>query len=129
MTARSAKREVRVPVTSAADLQAGDTAHFESPTMTVMGLVIDVRHAEGTVQVRAFGHDIWVDLDRFTTGARTAELTEAEETYTVAQIREAFAKHAGEDTWGVKAIYETGLIASLRGEYDEAGERPGEEKP
>ena len=43
---------------------------------------------------------------------------ETEETYTVAEIREAFAKHAGRDDCGVPAFYESGLIAALRGEYD-----------
>lgn len=40
------------------------------------------------------------------------------ESYTVAQIREAFRKHATPDDWGIKSFYEDGLIASLRGEYD-----------
>lgn len=41
------------------------------------------------------------------------------ENYTVAQIREAFAKHASKDDWGVPSFYDESLIAALRGEYDE----------
>lgn len=44
---------------------------------------------------------------------------DAAETYTVEQIREAFAKHASPDGWGVPSFYERGLVAALRGEYDE----------
>lgn len=40
------------------------------------------------------------------------------ENYTVAQIREAYAKHAGNDDWGIPAMYENILINALRGEYD-----------
>lgn len=40
------------------------------------------------------------------------------EAYTVAQIREAFAKHASPDDWGVPAFYVETMIAALRGEYD-----------
>lgn len=43
------------------------------------------------------------------------------EAYTIDQIHEAFAKHASPDDWGVQSFYETGLVAALRGEYDEAG--------
>jgi len=43
---------------------------------------------------------------------------EAREMFSVTQIREAFAKHSRPDDWGVPSFYETGLIASLRGEYD-----------
>lgn len=43
---------------------------------------------------------------------------EESETYTVAQIREAYAKHASYDDWGIRAFYEGGLINSLRGAYD-----------
>lgn len=45
-------------------------------------------------------------------------MSETEETYTVAQIREAFRKHAHDDDWGVPSFYEDGLIDALRGEYD-----------
>lgn len=38
--------------------------------------------------------------------------------YTVQQIREAFAKHAREDDWGVPKFSEVSLIAALRGEYE-----------
>lgn len=41
------------------------------------------------------------------------------ETYTIEQIREAFRKHASEDDWGIKAMYESILISALRGEYDD----------
>jgi hypothetical protein len=44
---------------------------------------------------------------------------EDRETYSVAQIREAFAKHAGPDDWNVPHFYEGGLINALRGKYDE----------
>lgn len=44
--------------------------------------------------------------------------TEERETYSVAQIRQAFVKHAFPDDWGVKSFYEDGLISALRGEYD-----------
>lgn len=115
MTARSTQRQV---VTNATDLQAGDTAHFESDTMTVLGIVIDVRHAEKTAQVRAFGHDVWIDLEHFTVGARDVEVDDQTETYTVAQIREAFAKHATPDDWSVPSFYEDGLVSALRGTYD-----------
>lgn len=43
---------------------------------------------------------------------------EADEVYTVEQIRQAYAKHASNDDWGVPSFYDTGLIAALRGEYD-----------
>lgn len=46
-------------------------------------------------------------------------MAESDETYSVRLIREAFAKHAAEDSWGVRNFYEDGLIAALRGEYDE----------
>lgn len=48
-----------------------------------------------------------------------SEDEEAHETYSVRQVREAFSKHASPDDWGVPAFYETGLIAALRGEYDQ----------
>lgn len=41
------------------------------------------------------------------------------ETYSVTQIRNAFTLHASRDDWGVPSFYEDGLIAALRGEYDE----------
>lgn len=47
-----------------------------------------------------------------------AHVQAAQEAYTVERIREAFAKHASPDDWGVPAFYEAGLIAALRGEYD-----------
>lgn len=40
------------------------------------------------------------------------------ETYTVAQIREAFNRHASNDDWGVPSFYESTLVRALRGEYD-----------
>lgn len=40
------------------------------------------------------------------------------EAYSVEEIREAFAKHASEDDWGVPKFYEGTLIAALRGEFD-----------
>lgn len=43
---------------------------------------------------------------------------EAEETYSVEQIRAAYAKHASDDDWGVPSFYDDSLIAALRGEYD-----------
>lgn len=48
-----------------------------------------------------------------------AKDAEESETYTVAQIREAYAKHANRDDWGVQAFYEGGLLNALRGVYDE----------
>lgn len=42
---------------------------------------------------------------------------EETETYSVAEIRAAFANHARDDDWGVPFFYDTGLIAALRGEY------------
>jgi hypothetical protein len=39
------------------------------------------------------------------------------DTYTVAQIREAFTRYAGCDDWGVPSFYEHSLVAALRGEY------------
>jgi hypothetical protein len=44
---------------------------------------------------------------------------ETGEAYTVAQIREAFARHAHKDDWGVLSFYENGLLAALRGEYND----------
>jgi hypothetical protein len=44
---------------------------------------------------------------------------EQDETYSVAQIRAAFHRHASPDDWGIPDFYEDGLIAALRGEYDE----------
>lgn len=44
---------------------------------------------------------------------------EKHETYSVSQIRKAFAKYATRDDWGVKFFYEISLIAALRGEYDD----------
>ena len=52
----------------------------------------------------------------------TVEESERFEAYTVEQIRKAFFKHSRLDDWGVPSFYEGGLIAALRGEYDEAGE-------
>lgn len=46
-------------------------------------------------------------------------MKEAEERYSVGEIREAFAKHSHPDDWGVPSFYETGLIAALRGQYDD----------
>ena len=45
---------------------------------------------------------------------------EETEVYTVAEIRAAFFMFAGIDSWGVPCLYEDGLIAALRGEYDAA---------
>jgi hypothetical protein len=47
---------------------------------------------------------------------------ETAETYSVAQIREAFAKHSSPDDWGVLSFYEGGLLSALRGEYDDLAE-------
>ena len=49
--------------------------------------------------------------------------TESEQTemYSVARIRAAFAESNCRDEWGLTALYEDGLIASLRGEYDGGG--------
>jgi hypothetical protein len=44
---------------------------------------------------------------------------EASEVYSVTEIRAAFANHASKDDWGVPAFYDSGLIAALRGEYDD----------
>jgi hypothetical protein len=52
-------------------------------------------------------------------GDEQGHTDEARETFTVSQIREAFAKHSGRDDWGVPSFYESGLIAALRGEYDD----------
>lgn len=49
-------------------------------------------------------------------------MDEQHETYSVAQIREAFAKHASPDDWGIPDFYEDGLIRALRGEYDDTDE-------
>ena len=57
-------------------------------------------------------------------GDERGQAGEARETYSVAQIREAFARHSHEDDWGVPCFYETGLLASLRGEYDRAEVSP-----
>ena len=43
---------------------------------------------------------------------------ETTETYSVQEIREAFAKHARPDDWNCPHFYEGGLIHALRGEYD-----------
>lgn len=40
------------------------------------------------------------------------------ESYTVEQIREAFARWASDDSWGVKAHYVNTLLSALRGEFD-----------
>lgn len=48
----------------------------------------------------------------------TVEESERFEAYTVAQIREAFAKHSHPDDWGVPCFYEFGLVSALRGKYD-----------
>ena len=42
----------------------------------------------------------------------------APESFTIEQIQAAFANNARPDDWGVKAFYETTLIAALRGQYD-----------
>jgi hypothetical protein len=42
---------------------------------------------------------------------------EYRETYSVAEIRAAFAQYASADDWGVPSFYEGGLISALRGEY------------
>lgn len=47
---------------------------------------------------------------------------EVREMYSVTEIREAFAKHATEDDWGIKSFYESTLISALRGEYKDQGE-------
>lgn len=54
-----------------------------------------------------------------------SEDPETAETYSVHQIREAFTKHASNDDWAVPSFYEDGLIAALRGEYDDPSTRPG----
>lgn len=43
---------------------------------------------------------------------------ESDETYSVAEIREAFADYASGDDWGVKSFYEDALISALRGHYE-----------
>lgn len=45
-------------------------------------------------------------------------MSENIEAYSVKEIREAFAKYASEDDWGIESFYENSLIAALRGEYD-----------
>lgn len=50
------------------------------------------------------------------------ETAESDETYSIKQIREAFAKHASTDGWGVRNFAEDGLIAALRGRYDDEPE-------
>lgn len=45
---------------------------------------------------------------------------ESKETYSVEQIREAYANHAREDDWSMPVFYENSLISALRGEYDNA---------
>ena len=53
------------------------------------------------------------------------------ESYTVEQIRAAWARHSHPDDWGVNCFYEDGLIAALRGEYDReqsAPETPSEDE-
>jgi hypothetical protein len=116
VSARNTQRQV---VTSSTDLQAGDTARFESPTVTVSGPVLAVDMEEDAAKIHAFGIDVWIELRHFTVGARDVEVDDQTETYTVAQIREAFAKHAGPDDWNVPNFYEDGLIDALRGKYDE----------
>ena len=49
------------------------------------------------------------------------EATLRAELFSVEQIRDAFAKHASPDDWGVPSFYEKGLLAALRGEYDTPG--------
>ena len=44
---------------------------------------------------------------------------EQSERYSVAELREAYALFASLDDWGVPSFYENGLIAALRGEYDD----------
>jgi hypothetical protein len=46
-------------------------------------------------------------------------VSEETESYSVEQIRAAFANYASPDDWGVRSFYEAGLIAALRGEYDD----------
>jgi hypothetical protein len=116
MTARTTQRQV---VTNATGLQVGDTARFESPTVTVSGPVLAIDLENGDVKIHAFGIDVWIDLGYFTVGARDVEVDDQTETYTVAQIREVFAKHATPDDWGVRKFYEDSLISALRGKYDQ----------
>jgi hypothetical protein len=42
---------------------------------------------------------------------------ERTETYSVEDIRAAFAAHSRHDDWGVPSFYEDGLINALRGKY------------
>lgn len=43
---------------------------------------------------------------------------ESAETYSVTDIRRAFADHASNDDWGVPSFYEGSLLAALRGELE-----------
>lgn len=49
-----------------------------------------------------------------------SEKAEEREAYTVAQIREAYAKHASRDDWDIPSFYESSLINALRGAYHSA---------
>lgn len=87
--------------------------------MTVSGPVLAIDLEKGDAKIHAFGIDVWIDLGHFTVGARDVEVDDESETYTVAQIREVFAKHATPDDWGVRKFYEDSLISALRGKYDQ----------
>jgi hypothetical protein len=115
MIARSTQRQV---VSSSTDLRVGDTARFESPTVTVSGPVLAIDLVEDAAKIHAFDLDVWIDLAHFTVGARDVEVDDETETYTVAQIRAVFAKHATPDDWSVPSFYEDSLLSALRGTHD-----------
>jgi hypothetical protein len=54
------------------------------------------------------------------------EARENVETYSVTDIRRAFAAYASDDGWGIPSFYEGGLISALRGEFDDLDPRDGD---
>ena len=50
-------------------------------------------------------------------------MNENQEKYSISEIREAFVLFASGDEWDVPHFYESGLVAALRGEYDDGDYR------
>ena len=97
------------------DLRAALEALADSLTREGNRLTKRRSYPQG-VALRYAANQIRVTLAERLLAAHPA--AETGEAYSVAQIQEAFAKHASPDNWGVPAFYEDGLISALRGEYD-----------
>ena len=85
-------------------------AVIDLPVKLTLGAVVD---GNVTVTTDVDTSPAWAHWE-----SEHSDIRETGEAYSVAQIRRAFAKYSGTDDWGMRAFYEDGLIAALRGEYD-----------